>query len=70
MGLNNPTVAPSGAIHTVRIRRSNDNINVNSDMKSNVYYRRLVLTKSTSSTLDKFIENKLKPKNKDEKFKK
>jgi hypothetical protein len=39
-------------------------------MKSNVYYRRLVLTKSTSSTLDKFIENKLKPKNKDEKFKK
>ncbi len=39
-------------------------------MKSNVYYRRLALNRNVSSTLDKFIENKLKPKNKDEKFKK
>lgn len=39
-------------------------------MKSDVYYRRLVLTNRTSSTLDKFIENKLKPKDKDEKPKK
>lgn len=40
-------------------------------MKSNVYYRRLVLTNSTSTTLDKFIEDKLtKKEDKDEQPKK